>query len=102
METKAGHQDKVYLFGTVPLIAGRLESMEIRYQLLYMNMYHSVEVNDVDIIYRSLVYIFPSKQHCSPVIYSSEGEGRTWRRSLSSGSRTAPHTCSGDKSNTER
>ena len=67
---------------------------EIRYQLLYMNMYHSVEVNDVDIIHTSLVYILPSKQHCSPVIYCSEGKGRTWRRSLSSGSRTAPHTCS--------
>ena len=68
---------------------------EIRCQLLYMSMYHSVEVNDVDIIHTSLVP--SSKQHCSPVIYCSEGEGSTWRRSLSSGSRTAPHTCSGDK-----
>ena len=57
-------------------------------------MYHSVEVNDVDIIHTSLDYISPSKQHCSPVIHCSEGEHRTWRRSLSSGSRTAPHTCS--------
>ena len=60
-------------------------------------MYHSVEVNDVDIIQTSLVFISLSKQHCSPVIYCSEGEGRTWRRSLSSGSETAPHTGSGDK-----
>ena len=61
------------------------------------SMYHSREVNDVDIIHSALLSIFPPKQHSSPVIYCSEGEVSTWRRFLSSGGRTAPHTCSVDR-----
>ena len=59
-------------------------------------MYHSGEVNDIDIINAALPSIVPSKNDCPPVIYCSEGEASTWRRSLSSGGRTAPHTYSGD------
>ena len=61
-------------------------------------MYHSGEIDDVDIIrVVALLSIEPSKHDCPPVIYCSEGEVHTWRRSLSSGGRTAPHTCSGDR-----
>ena len=65
-------------------------------------MYHSGEVDDVDIIHEALLSIVPSKHDCPPVIYCSEGEGFTWRRSLSSGGRTAPHTCSGDRGDCQR
>ena len=53
--------------------------------------YHSGEVNDEDIIHFAFLSILSSKHDCPPVIYCSEGVGSTWRRSLSSGGRTAPH-----------
>ena len=59
-------------------------------------MYHSGEVKDVGIIHFVLLSIESSKHDCPPVINCSEGEGFTWRRSLSRSDRTAPHTCSGD------
>ena len=37
-------------------------------------MYHSGEVDDVDIIHAAPLSIEPSKHDCPPVIYCSEGE----------------------------
>ena len=59
--------------------------------------YHSGEVNVVDIIHLALLSIISSKHDCPPVIYRGEGVATTWRRSLSSDGRTAPHTCSEDR-----
>jgi len=41
-----------------------------------------------------MLSIVPSKQDNPPLVYEGEGEVSTWRRSLSSGGRGAPHTCS--------
>ena len=60
-------------------------------------MYHGGEVNGVDIIHAALLSVVPSKHNCTPVIYCSESEANTWRRSLSSGGGTAPHTYSVDR-----
>ena len=71
----------------------RLATLYIEHHIVQSLSYHSVEVNEIEIIDIATSWLVPSKEDGSMVVNTSQSEIGTGRRSGPSDSRGEPDTC---------